>query len=453
MKVTILLKLLICISCMSILSCGKSRYDKPQIQNSDSNSTTQGLKDKPIVNSNSEEQESKIHVNMYIENSGSMLGYVNGATEFVNVVNDLAQYPSLILNNATFNYYLTSGKVNPPIKKYNLNFENLGVTPNVLISRLNKKNFKSNSSKFSDLKNIFKEALKKVAKDSISMVISDGIYDVGGSENPIAALENEISSTRTSFLTRLKDNKIETILLKLSSNFNDYYHPANVNDPSKKSVEINQKRPYYIWIFGNSKELQKYFPTDRLKKLKGFKEITRFNKIKSNPLVFAPLGMDNFGFREDYTSKNTFKTIDDRSAEKVFNLFVNLKSLNKANAYVENLANYNTSNEYEVVNIKNIENGVSGQLKTYVDKLSFVPSHILTVKPLTKTPNTGEVTISLKNNFPKWIEESNMDNDYPFNKSETQTFGFEKLVKGINDAYMEVSESKNLTSFSITIKN
>ena len=107
------------------------------------------------------------HVTFYIENSGSMFGYVNGTTEFVNAVNDLAQYSNLIQAETPFSYFLISGKKYFTNNKDSLTSYPIGDNPAILRSQLTKKGFDKHSSGYSDLKNMFEIALKKARKDSI----------------------------------------------------------------------------------------------------------------------------------------------------------------------------------------------------------------------------------------------------------------------------------------------
>ena len=67
------------------------------------------IETKPIAEDTFTEKYSKIgHVSFYIENSGSMFGYLDG--KFTNVVNNLAQFGNLVFDEIPYNYYLINGK-------------------------------------------------------------------------------------------------------------------------------------------------------------------------------------------------------------------------------------------------------------------------------------------------------------------------------------------------------
>jgi hypothetical protein len=394
------------------------------------------------------------HVTFYIENSGSMFGYVNGTTEFVNAVNDLAQFPNLVQTETPFSYFLISGKKDFINNKDSLTIYSIGDNPAILRSQLTKKGFDKPSSGNSDLKNMFEIALKKARKDSISILISDGIYDVGGSTNPLTALATEGTLTRTKFIQRLNIDNIETLLIKLESNFNGSYYPANVKDPSGKSETINQKRPYYIWIFGNSDLLKEYFPEERLEELNGYVDLARFRKITKNDFPFEGIGYNNFGFKKDFKTPKTFELYHNVTNSNQFTIAVDFANLNLSNSYLTSTNNYScSSNNYVVKKISPIGKIPKSEIESYTEMLDFKPSHIITIASKTSQPEIGNMSIALNNRLPNWINESNTGNDYPFDGSTTQTFGFSTLIKGIEEAYLEVSKTKSLAEFNIIIKN
>ncbi len=393
------------------------------------------------------------HVTFYIENSGSMDGYVNGATEFVEVVNKLAQYPNLVLDDVPFSYNLISGKANPIKNEKKLKVYEIGNDPSILKSKLTKAGLKTPTSGNSDLNEMFKIALENAKADSISILISDGIYDVGGQANPLNSLKTEAQSTTTTFIQRLKTDNIETLLIKFESDFDGLYHPSNVEDPRGKSVLIKQKRPYYIWIFGNSDLLNKYFPEHELEALKGYVDVARFRKLTNESVPYKAIGYNNSGFKLDFRNDNTFKldrTVMDSSH---FNIAVNLNHLKMSRNYLTSASNYSSINKYSVVKVTEIGSGPPTALKPYLKSLlPFETTHIISVST-PNPPETGKINITLKNVFPKWIEESNTDSDDPFDGSTTETFGLKTLIGGIEEAYKTVSKTNQLAEFNILIKN
>lgn len=406
----------------------------------------------PLVENDTIENSKINHVTMYLENSGSMFGYVNGDTEFVNVVNDLAQFPNLVVDNTDYSYVLISGKKNAQHKKDELTTYDVGHNPSILKAQLNKKGFERPSSGKSDLTEMFKIALNKARGDSISILISDGIYDVGGAKIPLNDLKNEVASTRTAFIKKLQKDDIETLVIKLESTFDGFYHPANVDNPKEKSLKIIQKRPYYIWVFGNEELLKKYFPENRLKSLDGYVDMARFQQLRASNLPYIGVGYENFGFRLDFKEPNTFELYKNFTSVSSFNIAVDFSDLSVSDTYVISKDNYSTSGNYDVESVESISVNPTSKLKPYLEKLSFKPTHLIKVVSKTKNPELGDFIISLNDFMPNWINETNADTDYPFDGSVDKTFGFRYLIEGIDDAYNETSQTNNIAEFKITIK-
>lgn len=392
------------------------------------------------------------HVSMYLENSGSMFGYVNGATSFVNAVNDLAQYPNLVKDGVNFTYYLISGEKDYEIEEDSLRTYPIGNSAEVFSSKLTVSGFHRPSSGKSDLKNMFEIALKKAKEDSISILVSDGIYDVGGEENPLTALDTEGQNTRSKFIQRLNSDDIETLIIKLESNFRGLYHPSNVTDPMGTSRQINHTRPYYIWIFGNRELLVKYFPENRLEKLMGFLDMARFRKISSHNLPYICIGYKNVGFKLIYKEENIFKLDRNYTDSYEFYLAVDYSKTNLPSNYLTTPENYKSTDGYIVSEIIPIKDPPNIDLKPYLNILEFIPTHIIKVSSETPQPLIGEQIIRLKNILPKWINETNLENDYPLDGNTNQTFGFSTLITGINEAYIEMSDTPYFAQFTINIK-
>lgn len=383
------------------------------------------------------------HVSFFIENSGSMNGYVNGATEFVNVVNDLAQFPSIINeSNSQFSYYFISG-TGARLRTYPL-----GNDANVLRTNLHHTSFSRPTSGSSDLNKMFEIALLAAENDSISILISDGIYDVGNTKNPLMALETEGIATRTTFINRLKEVNIQTLLIKLSSSFDGRYFPGS----SGSAETFNQKRPYYIWIFGNASLINKYFPEQALENLTGFIDVARFQKMEEQDIPYKGIGYENIGLRPTRRNNNSFELSNRHSSTTQLTYAVDFSTLHLSESYITNINNYTCTNGYKVEEIYLPKNAPDSRLRYYTTNLSIIPTHIVRVSS-SYPPQLGQLNITFKNTTPSWILSTNTNNDSPLNGDTNHTFGFSTLTIGITEAYEEVSNAKNLGLFTFIIQN
>lgn len=372
----------------------------------------------------------------YLENSESMFGYVNGFTQYVDVVSELSQNPMFVGEKIKTEFYLINGG--------QLKINKLGYDPIVLKSKLNKVGFNVGNITKSNLNEMFQVALDKAQGDTISLLISDGIYDIGqpGAVNNLAI---EGKGTRTKFINRLQSGGLETLLIKIVSKFDGLYFYSS----KRGKVAMDQPRPFYIWIFGKSELLNKYFTEEYItQKLNGYQNYARFLSIneKSIPYQIAPSIKRKGSFRPDRSDKNRLTNAKpDRNGQGFqFSIAVDFSSLPFSENYLTSIANYSTSNiNYKVVSVERIKDNQKFEITSFKN-----PTHIITVAT-SKSPY-GDLEITLKNKIPGWIDDTNIDNENQIDG--THTFGFKFLTEAISQAYEFKNNGKNLATFKLEIK-
>ena len=201
--------------------------------------------------------------NVYIENSGSMDGYVNGATHFeTSVYNYLSDIKISELTDSLNLFYINSRAI--PFGSDIADF----------IEKLEPSTFRERGGdrKTSDISNILKTILNSHKSDkTVSILVTDGIFSPGKYKRdekgelikdesrkpiPIDATEyltNQEIGIKTSFAEHLKKHKNTAVMVyQLESKFNGKYY-----DKLDNPTQINEVRPFYIWIIGDKKELKK----------------------------------------------------------------------------------------------------------------------------------------------------------------------------------------------------
>ena len=233
-------------------------------------------------------------VTFYLENSESMFGYVNGTTNYIDVITELAEKPEFASENTLREFNFINGGENIKITP-------IGNTPSSLRNNLNLEGFDVGDKTKSNLNGMFQIALEKAVGDSISVLISDGLYDVGRLPDPVSAIRIAGRETRTKFIQRLDLGNVQTILIKLNSNFNGNYFYTSRSG----LVRLNQQRPFYIWIFGESRLLNKYFPENYLNELAGYESMVRFLKLNKIKIPYEVVSVNPLGrFKFDHKTKN-----------------------------------------------------------------------------------------------------------------------------------------------------
>lgn len=398
-------------------------------------------RDKTLTNQNTS-KKSKIDIpkikkaTFFLENSGSMLGYVDGSggiTQFVEVISELAEKPDFVSQKTILDFNFINGK--------DLYITPLGNDPSVLKKKLNVTGYNCGSVQNSNLNAMFQKALSIAGGENISILISDGIYDVGDQQNPFSELSVESKETRSKYIQRLQQSDIQTLLIKLNSQFKGNYCFASKKD----SKFINHSRPYYIWIFGESDLLNKYFSDQYISdNLKGYEDLARFLKIGDIEIPYKVIPDNLPGtYQPDHRVKNKLNHAEPDRNGRGFQIYlaVDFSNVPFSNSYLENIDNYEPNNDYSIVQIQ--------KPVKKIHEADFTPTHIITLKA-NKNPY-GSLEVNLKNSLPPWIKSTNADDENMISTDNRHTYGFKYLTEAISEAYQYNSNNRYVASFKIEI--
>ncbi|WP_321299277.1 hypothetical protein [Marinifilum fragile] len=374
----------------------------------------------------------KPNVKFYLENSGSMFGYAGASGDFVNVVSQIAGDCDLEAQSVEFT--LINGTET-----------NLGTELNRFTNSLSVSGLKKGDPSTSDLNQIFDKALAHAGNGNVSVLISDGIYSVNGSPSELLAkLQSQSILTRNNFIKRLREENLTTHLIKLKSNFSGYYYPAQ-----RGQVRINQNRPYYIWVIGNSRDVQKIFPENYFENLPGFNNIVKFVKMKGQ---HPSCGLLIHNKKGSYRFNNVdlgLSNVEPRRLETAFSLAFDFSNIPLPSSYFDQLEVYENNLGYVATNVCHLEQLSSAAKASLQSCVKNSCTHIVTFEK--SNAPWGTMNLQIKNLKPAWVAQTHDDDDSDIQGDEDKTFGFEYLIKGMNDAYVRVNNSDNLTEYKITI--
>ena len=371
-------------------------------------------------------------VTFYLENSESMFGYISGITDYVDVVSELSEKPDFVIEKTTRDFYFVNGD-KPTLT-------HIGTDPSILKNKLNKAEFSRGDITKSNLNAMFQIALQNAKNNNISILISDGIYDIGGLG--LNSLVTVGTATRSEFIKRLGIGDLQTIMIKLNSQFiGDYFLASKTG-----KVHINSSRPYYIWIFGDSKLLNKYFSNQYIsEKLKGYEAVARFMKPGAINVQYQATSenlIGTFGFDRIENNCLVNAKSDRLGIGFQFAIAVDYSSLPFPESYFSTLTNYSIKSNYSIVSIEKPTKKIFA--------VDFTPTHLITVQ--TKKSPCGTLSISLMNNIPIWITDANSNTEANIQTDKTHTYGLKYLTKGITEAYESMSKDQNLANFEIKIR-
>lgn len=398
-------------------------------------------------------------VNVYIENSGSMDGYVNGNTEFKGAIRDL-----LVLLK---HYYGTEEKIkihfiNNGIRKTDTQIDLATFATN--INQLWTVQGEDRSS--SNLNNVFKMILDKTDGETISILFSDCIYSISG-KNAEGLLSDEKSLTKDAFLSRWRQDslKLSTTIVKMKSRFTGIYYDKD-NQPTTLYGTI---RPYYICVIGNNDlmlDFNSKIPLEK-DKIEGFDNKYIISTGIADKLYYSVLlSTNNVGrFRairkvssKDYV--HGIEAIDMKSRNRhesgknkfTFAVAIDLNNVPAEKDYLLSHENYTYGdNNFHIKEIMPIDkNNINAS--DWIRISSAKPTHLIVLEA-TGTA-ISDVKVSLKKQMPQWLEQTSILNDKNIRNNLDKTFGIKFLIEGIAEAYQIIyPDDKYFFEFKIKINN
>lgn len=384
----------------------------------------------------SESEVSLNRVTYYVENSGGMFGYVSGGfNNYIDTVSELAQKTEFITSEAQkeFNFINGFGPVE---------ITNLGNSASEFTRQLNRSGFNVGNIQGNDLNTMFQMALNEAGDDTISIFISDAIYDIQQKDNPLNALVVESRETRSQFISRLNSgDNIQTLIIQLSSDFvGEYYFGSQFGH-----VDIDMIRPFYVFVFGNSDLMNEYLSDTYIQGLSGYQNHVRLFKTGELSTNYAVTSHNILGqFKFNRGNRSSIKDAQtDRNNVFQFSIAADLSSVPLSASELMNIDNYEVSSNFELVDIKPHKSDMLLGIS------EFKPSHVITMR--SENPQ-GVLNIKLLNNRPGWINSTHTDDDTNVANQPNQTWGLQYLISGIEQAYSHMSNSNHIINMEILIE-
>lgn len=363
----------------------------------------------------------KPNLNVYIENSGSMNGYVKGVTRFEQAVYSYLSDIKIAEVADTLNLFYINSELLPQ-GKVTTEFAVL----EDFIENLEPASFakKGGNKTTTDLSNTLKMILKAGGENTVSIFVSDCIFSPGKAKNAQEYLVNQEIGIKNSFAECLKRQNLSVVIYQLSSQFDGLYF--NREDMPQ---QISAERPYYIWIIGSTKNV-----SDLTKKVP--KEKFRGSGVQNSCVLYTGGGKMDYAIlqspkvgsfdRDRKSPKTTLCNPEKESKGKgmgefMFAVGVNFSNLPLDDEYIMNPDNYSINNkDYHIEIVK-------------TDKKNY--SHIL--KLSTHVINPCQLLIKLRNNIPVWVEAKNDSVGLDLYKDNAldKTFGIKQLIQGVSEAF------------------
>jgi hypothetical protein len=382
----------------------------------------------------------KFNINVFLENSASMDGYVNGVTDFETAIYNLLGDIKISGNCDSLNLNYINKAI--PYTKKN------ALAPDIqdFIEKLEPSTFKlkGGDRTVSDLKNILNTVLRTVDEKNTAILISDFVFSPGNkcdnkSINATDFLNNQSVGIKIDFAEKLSQLDMAVVLIQLESKFSGIYY-----DMYNCPISISCKRPYYVWLIGAERRIGELLKSKILDNIRGG---------YSNRLVFQTIKTtDNPDYKILYRPKigdfdlvNGAKGLKNASlsTDGIFGFSVyadyshSMQDLN----YFSDSNNYHLSGKY----VLQIERVIDNEIPGFTHKLSLRTTQL----------KTEPLQIEIIGKVPTWVYTSTSTDDtqiLPNDEEKKRTFGFKYLVEGIADAFYPKTKSNVLSSINIEIK-
>ena len=382
-------------------------------------------------------------IKVFVENSGSMDGYVKGATDFENAVysylSDL-QLADLGVKNDT-----SSSK--NAMELYYINSKVLPFAPDIkaFINALEPTVFRQRGGNrgTSDMSEIIDTILAQTGTDDISVFVSDCIFSPGNqyrvhdnADEYLVAQQIGIKGHVVEKLNRIPDFSI--VVLRLLSQFDGTYY-----NKFDERTQINKERPFYIWLMGSREHLKTIIDCVNIANIKG-KGVQNLFMI-SNPISTIPYnislpqrgnGKYEISKSEPYTITNAKTDGKGGSSRFQISVSVNFSDILLPDEYLMNPDNYVVSNKAYGIEVSKYS-GPNQNRYTHTIKLNLLQPVL----------SKGTVKISLKNSLPQWINDYTDESGLDINSvgAMEKTYGLKYLLGGIYDAYASNGQYGSVT--------
>lgn len=404
-----------------------------------------GCSTPPTPSSNASVQKEELKyfpaptIKVYVENSGSMDGYVKGVTDFENAVysylSDLQLADLGQKDSASFKNRLELNYINSKSLAYKSDVEEF-------IKNLEPYTFKirGGNRNTSDMSVMLDTILRKMeSPNDVSVFISDCIFSPGkkyksqdNADEYLVAQQIGIRNHLAEYLQ--KDPDLAVVVLRLMSQFDGYYY-----NKFDDRTYIEDNRPFYICLLGNKLQLKRIMDKVDMHRIKGsgVQNIFMISRLDTH-FDYGIVMQDGYTIDKE-NPKTTVKNakVEKKGGVSRFQLAINVNFSEclLEDDYLLNAANYSVSNKAYSLEIS--KNNNPGTTYTHVLRLNLEQPII----------SKGSIKITLLNKLPSWIgqytDEEGLDIHAP--SAMEKTYGLKYLMEGIYDAYSSDQEYGSIT--------
>ncbi|MBR1933810.1 MAG: hypothetical protein IJ841_09015 [Prevotella sp.] len=354
-------------------------------------------------------------IKVYVENSGSMDGYMCEGSE---------------LKDAVYSYVSTLGSYADTVE---LNYINSMIVPfkgdiKTFINNLNAASFKKTGGNKtnSDIADMLDQILKSLRANDIAIFVSDCILDVPQG-NAKDYLVNRQIDIRNAFVKKLQeDGNIGVEIFRLESKYSGMYYYYKGGE---RLTDV--KRPYYMWVIGNKHALahvNRKVPFSQIKH--GVVDYFAYSTYEEVPFEIT----NQFGL-----VLNPCKCKTSINGQYTIKIQTDLSTMLQEEKMTADVTRYKTQNpRVRVVSVEKISSTKDPN------------THVLTLNIDKGISACGEYIKYVQPETPYWLDSANDETGDSIKKNINKTTGIKNIILGVSDAY---SEHRELAGVKFVINN
>ena len=365
------------------------------------------------------------HIRIYVENSGSMYGYVGAG--------DGSDFRKTVFN------YLTDIKISNLFDSLSLYFVNSMVIPkgssvDDFVDKLKPTVFEvaGGNGGATDIVEIIKKVYPKDGQ--ISVLISDCIISPGKGHNASEYLVNQQTGIKGFLALNKYLPNTGVVIYRMLGSFNEYYY-----DTVDNKKRYTGTRPYYIWVMGDIQHLKKMRnvtePKMKTKPAQMCVITMGDPKLKYN--IVPAGGKYQISQTDKFTVERLKKMRTAQGERAIIKLNADFSKMLQDESFLTDVSNYEVSDKrFRVDNV----------IKENDNKFT------ITISTNQVIGRGTTIYVRLMNKLPQWVNKcSDKDGGFPDPSAKLQTtYGLSYLIGGVYDAY--TFNGDNLAEMKITIK-
>ena len=378
-------------------------------------------------------------VRIYMENSGSMNGYVTTNSQFKNALGHLITKANGFYAGTRIDF-INQDIYHTPMCDDLDNF----------VLNLNPVSMQVGNTSSTDINKIFKMILDHTSKDTLSVLVSDCMYDVDNVGNQLSAASSSTTGTFMKVIRQAREDGKEfgMIIMQCMSEFSGNYYEGNM------AIPCNSQRPYYVIVMGNIQQVRDFNHRMELADTStGLPGMKHKYMLSSEPMwelnsVNARMYTSDFHnavrIQAHHDGLNVRKvTLDHEQTGFSFAVGLGVMQVFADLSYLLD------KNNYEVEPAQFTIMDVNDQARfTETDYFK----HPICVQFVEQGSNNApQLTLKLKNQIPSWVEKCSYNKRTGTLPPSHQSYAIYEMVEGIYGAFYNVRESDEREIFRLQI--